>query len=273
MTIRFETEQGGVEMKCEIKFERKGLEFTISLNNRLNGWLIECEGHQAECSFPCACFSSRFKGHFVVVPRYSDLWRYLKGKLNMTSNDDIYVAVDKAIAEEIWGIEKAATEERKRLEASKEVKTWVWGVGGDTLHIYLWTDDVNLELRPDLQELEKNLNRHGYVFKFMEEAKKVSKPIMCDGGFYSIDGYKYKISHEDLMKIYNELLAPVLEKKKKEQERLQQLIAEAKRTGKPQLVKMFSDVCDGSVDECSVDNVYKYVDGNGNYTYERIHTY
>jgi len=150
---------------------------------------------------------------------------------------------------------------------------WTWGVGGDTFHIYLWTDDVDLELRPDLQELEKNLNRGGYVLKFMEVAKKVSEPVKVTGGFYSMDGYKYKISHEDLMKIYNELLAPVLEKKKKEQERLQQLIAEAKRTGKPQLVKMFSDVCDGSVDDCDIDNVYQYVDGDGNYTYKRIHTH
>ena len=257
----------------KIKFERKGLEFTLTLNNKMSGWIIESEGHQAERSFPCACYSKRLGGHFVVIPSYTELWKFLKVKLNMTSNDNIYVAIDESLTEEIWAIEKTAAEERKRLEAGKEVKMWTWGVGGDTFHIYLWTDDVDLELRPDLQELEKNLNRGGYVLKFMEVAKKVSEPVKVTGGFYSMDGYKYKISHEDLMKIYNELLAPVLEKKKKEQERLQQLIAEAKRTGKPQLVKMFSDVCDGSVDDCDIDNVYQYVDGDGNYTYKRIHTH
>lgn len=257
----------------KIKFERKGLEFTLTLNNKMSGWIIESEGHQAERSFPCACYSKRLGGHFVVIPSFTELWKFLKAKLNMTSNDNIYVAIDESLTEEIWAIEKTAAEERKRLEAGKEVKMWTWGVGGDTFHIYLWTDDVDLELRPDLQELEKNLNRGGYVLSFMEEAKKVSEPVKVAGGFYSIDGYKYKISHEDLMRIYYQLLGPVLEKKKKEQERLQQLIAEAKRTGKPQLVKMFSDVCDGSVDDCDIDNVYQYVDGDGNYTYKRIHTH
>lgn len=260
-------------MKKEIKFERKGLEFTLTLNDKLSGWVVECEGYKASCSFPCACFSSRLKGHFVVVPNYSDLWKHLKSKMGMSSNDNIYVAIDEALAKEIWAIEKAASEERKRLEAEKAVETWTWGVGGDTLHLYLWPDGVDMNLRPDLQEIEKNFNRGGYVLEFMEVAKKVTEPVKVTGGFYSMDGYKYKISHEDLMKIYNELLAPVLEKKKKEQERLQQLIAEARRTGELQLVSEFPDVCDGSADECSVDIVRKFVDGEGNLTYERIHTH
>lgn len=67
------------------------------------------------------------------------------------------------------------------------------------------------------------------------------------------------------------------EKKEKEKEMQEQKIAAAQETAKVlghkvEIYRMTAD-CDGSVAECSTDIVIGYIDGRGNRTTERIHTY
>ena len=52
-----------------------------------------------------------------------------------------------------------------------------------------------------------------------------------------------------------------------------QAFAESISTGKPVILRSWSEECDGSVDECDVDNLYEYAMPNGTTKIERNHSY
>jgi len=62
-----------------------------------------------------------------------------------------------------------------------------------------------------------------------------------------------------------------LQKEEKESERRNSLIAEAKKTGKKQILSQFMDECDNSVPDCSFDQIITWIDSEGKISTTRSH--
>lgn len=143
----------------------------------------------------------------------------------------------------------------------------------------------------------------------LEESKKPLKVSYCNGEYlegYQAFGYSAKLLEElglakwvsgwgylvddELIKALGkeftyaqakEFATPKIEKaaaereekQRAEQRRIETLIEQAKVLGhKVEVSRRIVD-CDGSVEECSTDILVQYIDGNGKYSVERIHTH
>lgn len=62
-----------------------------------------------------------------------------------------------------------------------------------------------------------------------------------------------------------------LSKKSDHQDWLETKRTEAKKAGKQIVIENYVDECDGSVSECSFDNITVYIDGDGKQTSRRVH--
>jgi hypothetical protein len=92
------------------------------------------------------------------------------------------------------------------------------------------------------------------VFWFLDEADKVA----------IVEGVEHKAAEEQARKD-----AEVAEA----QAKVEAAFGEAKTTGKPVELKRWTEECDGSVDDCSIDIVTKYAMPDGTTKITRTHTY
>lgn len=92
------------------------------------------------------------------------------------------------------------------------------------------------------------------VFWFLDEADKIA----------IVKGVERKAAEEQARKEAEEA---------EKQAKVETAFAEAKTTGKPVAVKSWTDECDGSVDDCSIDIVTKYAMPDGTTKITRTHTY
>ena len=189
--------------------------------------------------------------------------------------EDIRLMLPEETFEEIKRIDKETLEARVKEEMEKQVKNWEFGVGGDTWQLRIWPIEVELEYRPDLIEIREFIESHQRLFeeRLMEKVHS-TRP---SEGFYTRDGIMYIVSNEDLMEIYNEIYEQVKkireEKEAKEKKEIEEAIARARETGEPQVLYHYSCDCNDPNEDCDIDIVYVYVDGNGKRFTERVHTY
>lgn len=100
-----------------------------------------------------------------------------------------------------------------------------------------------------------------------------------DWGDYTMTTY-YKVPVKIIKNIYEKALNILKEKEDKEklieikrQEKINSFIQKAKETGVKQEYSRWCEPCNDKNEECSMDLVIQYIDGNGNFSYEREHTY
>lgn len=129
---------------------------------------------------------------------------------------------------------------------------------------------------------EKSTRGKEIFSKIKEINKKILaealKPYVSgtDWGDYSITTL-YEIPMKEFETIVEDSHKAAMEEKaakeKAKNERINGLIEQAKTLGHKVEVARYAEPCDGSVNECSIDQIIEYIDENGNYSIKRIHTY
>lgn len=156
----------------------------------------------------------------------------------------------------------------------KEIKTWVWALGGDTHNLYLSTDDfesLEMHFRDDLKEIRNYIiNNDGRAT--MEFLRDHSQKITRETALYTVSGW-YEISHTDIMDIYNKIKAEADEIQKAKGEKRQVIFDKAAKTDKPQILRRWSDECCDPREECDLDNIIEYAMPDGTVKTERHHTW
>ena len=126
----------------------------------------------------------------------------------------------------------------------------------------------------------------GYTVSCNDDAKSSLKNLgvikYLNGWGTTIDAfYVERLGKEFTIGDVKKLVIPILEEKfNKERERKmleaktrRDKFSEAKRTGKPVVIKQWSEECNDPNEECDIDNVYVYAMPDGSTKKERHHTW
>jgi hypothetical protein len=165
-----------------------------------------------------------------------------------------------------------------REEAGKQiVQKWFWAVGGDSGALYV-TPDIDTEFRPDIKAIEETVEKtrgRGNILQMLREKSTLSDrqtALYTDGWF--------EISNEDMMQIYETIIAKEDEagkiekaKHEKREEEKKAIFEKAKTTGERQVLYKTFDECDDPREECSLDEIVTYAMPDGTTKTERYHTY
>ncbi|NLA45496.1 MAG: hypothetical protein GX869_07625 [Candidatus Cloacimonetes bacterium] len=204
-------------------------------------------------------------GAYIEFSEFSQVAKYF-AKLNNQKVKDLRIRISNDNYNEIHRIEKENSEKRLQEEFSKELRNWSWWLD-ENYQICIYSDDVDFTLRNDVEDIMD------FVQKYQGEFKEYLK----DNSEYDRENEKYRITNEKLMTIYNQVKNEydykVQQEAKEQKEKIQSLIEKAKETGKSQFVRKWAEDCDGSVSDCDLDEVYEYIDANGKFSYERVHTF
>jgi len=260
-------------MKREVRFQKEGLEFILTKKD-MGWWDIEVDGIKGRISDGVIHPYKDF--YIITIYRCFDIAQYIYSKIKkLNKHEDIYLSIPEEIYNEIKQIEKEVLEERIEEEKKKELKEWVWGIGGDSWKIRIWPVGIDTQYRQDLKEMVEFIERHQSEFEKLLREK--SRPDEDTGGFYTLDGFVYYISHQDLMEIYKPIKEAYdrkkAEREMKEEERIKKAIEEAKRTGEKQVLAHWSEDCNDPNEDCDLDIVYQLIDGDGKISYKREHTW
>lgn len=131
----------------------------------------------------------------------------------------------------------------------------------------------------DLNEMENKINKAEKID--YRKTMDFINPYLTGGdyGDYSSWSY-YKMTvaeFKELLNLADNITAEKVRKdEEKEARRIEhrnELIRIAKETGEKQLTGQWSEPCNDRNEECNVDICYQYIDGDGNYSIERQHTW
>jgi hypothetical protein len=118
-----------------------------------------------------------------------------------------------------------------------------------------------------------------------DEAKALEKLGLAhyvSGWGYHVDDQIIKVLGEEFtIEQAEAYMKPIIEAEKKRKEEIaakkadveKSRFEEAKRTGKPVVLKSWSEECDGSVEECDIDNITIYANPDGTTKKVRSHAY
>lgn len=150
-------------------------------------------------------------------------------------------------------------------ESKKDPETWRWWTGCDTGNLYISPNtELGWEFRPDLEEIKDTLEKvhkfHAYDLFGKEEEEE-----------------KNLVSHETVMKIYNEIVESKekkqAERKAAKDEKETPIFQKAKETGEPQILESYSIECEDPLEECDTDIVTVYAMPDGTTQRTQNHTW
>jgi hypothetical protein len=200
----------------------------------------------------------------INVSKFGNIAKAVKSK------KDVLIVV---APEAIEFIKKTHAEELEKLKesAKKDPEKWFWAFGGDTHEFYISPDnETGTNFREDFVKLEKVLkNKINWRSNPLEA---VSKTIERGSGLYTMNGW-FEVSHADLMKIYDEIVAEKDAIKAEKQNKEAEIFAKAKVTGEKQILESYSVECNDPYESCDVDNITIYAMPDGTKKEIRIHTY
>lgn len=199
----------------------------------------------------------RFNRYSNVAKAYK-----FKGDVLLKMPEDALEFVKKIQDEKIDALKQAA---------QKDPERWFWAVGGDTHKIYLTPDsETGTAYREDLREVEETLEKK---LRWLENPlDEVSKKVDRKTGLYTETGW-FEVSHSDIMRIYNEIIAEKEAKKAEAEDKKKALFEKAKETGEKQILERYSvDRCDPEED-CDLDIVTVYAMPDGRTQRTQTHTW
>ncbi len=170
----------------------------------------------------------------------------------------------------IYNIHNAKIEELKQA-AQKDPEKWFWAVGGDSHQIYLTPDsETGTTYREDLKKVEETLEKK---LRWLDNPlNAVSKKVDRQTCLYTETGW-FEVSHDDVMRIYNELIAEKEAKKAEIKNKEDAIFQTAKETGVKQLLERYSVECSAPDEECDVDIVTVYAMPDGSKQKIQTHTW
>jgi hypothetical protein len=162
------------------------------------------------------------------------------------------------------------------LEKLRNVKIDSWCYSGFGSHFSISPNGV-WELRYARKELTKiaevisdfHVCNHGEILNKMDA--KSERVEWSPGRFES------KISNDDLMEIYNEIIEGIesreQEKRNNEEAKKEAIFNKAKETGEPQLLVRWTENCNDPKEECNTDLCCEWAMPDGTTKYDRTHTW
>lgn len=155
--------------------------------------------------------------------------------------------------------------------AQKDPEKWFWAVGGDTHQIYLTPDtETGTTYREDLKKVEETLEKK--LMWISNPLDAVSKKIDRKTGLYTETGW-FEVSHADIMRIYNEIVAEKEAKKTEKEAKTTAIFEKAKQTGEKQIIETYSVECSDPDEECDTDIVTIYAMPDGTTKTTQNHTW
>jgi hypothetical protein len=200
----------------------------------------------------------------ISVSKFSDIAKAVKSK-----KDVLIVVAPEAIS----FVKKthAAELEKLKKEAQKDPERWFWAIGGDTHKLYLTPDsETGTTYREDLKKVETTLEKNINWFK--NPLRDKSAKIDRHTGLYTETGW-FEVSHEDVMRIYSEILAAKDAKKAEAGDKKKAIFKKAKETGEKQVIETYTDECNDPDESCDVDIITVYAMPDGSTTETRNHTW
>jgi len=248
-------------------------------------------------------FSFKFKeGEWRKGGHYSDgIFRFRNFSVNGKRIDGMRVDDEKQ-KDEINRFVEMLKERRNRLKdevamriVNGEIPIRIGIVGCDWPHYQPW---VNVDDHFNAQDIMKRAINHilkansldtttanpcdylerviGRSVKTDDEMPDYAFEIEHDPERLRYHGYNdtvvtnFKAKLKDIMKVR---INNIHKREDQEAEHFQKILKIAQETNKPQKLRSWSEDCDGSTDECDIDNIIVFVNPDGTTKTERIHTY
>lgn len=205
------------------------------------------------------------EGYFEIddIKTQSGIWGIEFSKLSKIAEAfkqkrDIILSMKKETIDNIKNI--AAIELEKVMEEAKiDPETWEWHTGCDTGQLYIRPNtELGTEFRPDLRKIENTIEK-----VHMFDAHKL----------FGKETEENTVSHETIMKIYNEIIEMRNEQKAVKQSKNDEIFAKAKETGEKQILEQYSVECPDSDESCDIDNVIIYAMPDGTKKITQNHTW
>lgn len=201
----------------------------------------------------------------------SELAKMLKSKQEV-----LFSLTPEAVAFVKEEAEKTTTSLKTESE-KQTIHKWFWAIGGDSGALYV-SADIDTEFRPELRAIAETIEKtraRGNILQLLRDKSALSDrktALYTDGWF--------EISNDDMMEIYNIIIAKEdevgkIEKAKQErrEEEKQAIFETAKTTGEKQILYKMYDECDDPREECSMDEIIAYAMPDGTIKIARNHTY
>ena len=168
--------------------------------------------------------------------------------------------------------------------SKQKIESWHWHLGCDTDKLYLSPDNFsiyNLKYRDDLKSISEEFGEYP-PNEFIGRLADKSTPYKSSDSY--IEPNMNRISHSNLMKIYNDLKkrndantekidASRRAKREAAKKRYDDALKEAKRTGKDQVVDEWSEECNDPNESCDIDLITEYLRPDGTKYKKRQHTW
>lgn len=253
-----------------MKFNDGKKEYEIVLNGmrRINGYvgaqfkISVTKPVVAEALFDANDIMKRQGIEGVSFSQYSGIGKSLNAK-----GDTLFSMPADALAF-IKESQAKTLVEMKKNEDAKTVTKWFWAIGGDSGRLYVQNGDgVDTQFREDIKKIEDTIERSG---KF-ETLKPKSVEVQRETGLYTDQWYK--ISNQDMLSIYNEIIETKKAKKDEKEMAKAAIFAKAKKTKEKQILNQWSQECTDPDESCDIDNIIEYAMPDGTIKTERHHTW
>ncbi len=196
------------------------------------------------------------------------VFRPAGGRGTLMITQDIYDEIKAA------GATLLAT--RIEEEQAKTITSWTWTLGGDTHQTLSWPDgEIDTSFRPDLTAIQDMFREWMQSDDALRAVSEIHPDQSCLHGIYNT-GPIYRVSHDAVVRIYEERKKACEDAKAAKQreieERYNAALKTAQKTGKPTILRSWTEDCNDPREECSADNVIEYVFPDGTKKVERYHT-
>lgn len=195
-------------------------------------------------------------------------------------NRDVLFSLSLEAIEYIKDAAADVEQEFRRRAAAKPVERWEFGIGADSFQIYLspigLTHD-EYRAREDLREIvafaqESREVRRELVDRMTAETKiSENRGGICTrSGWYGIDDADLR---EIVGRVRSALERQAAAREAAKQEAFDAAHRQAQETGKPALLRRWTEACNDPREECDIDGVSEYVCPDGSTHTRRFHTW
>jgi len=254
-----------------IRFEKKGFEFEISINE------TNCTANITHANITAQVYTLNSKRHGCWIYIVTD--SKIISKLSSGNHYDLQIGHESA--EKVHNLLQKLQQEKKE-ELLKKAKTLKivgleYTIGCDAANDYsfIYNDNSDPKIVSERRALDSQLLEEIKKLNLSElgenwGAEELESTMMTYGGY---------IFNQEQIQIILEMVHKNNQKEKNEKikaennqkEKISKLIQKAKETNEPQLYSTYMDDCNDPEEDCSFDSINIYIDSEGNYTERRFH--
>jgi hypothetical protein len=255
-----------------MQFKDTRKEFEIEYSNMINSncsylavFVLKLKSPvQAEAKFDIHDIKTEKGVTGIRFSKYSDIAKAYKFK------GDVLSGMPEEALEYIRKTHDEKVEELRQA-AQKDPEKWFWALGGDTMNLYLTPDsETGTAFRDDLKKVEETIKKKINWMK--NPLEEVSKKVDRKTGLHTETGW-FEVSHIDVMRIYNEIIAQKEAKKAEKVDKEKVIFETAKKTGEKQVIESYSVECNDPHEECDIDIITTYAMPDGTKKTVRNHTW